>query len=59
MTDLFNQKSQDFVRWLSAIPGASINSKIVLEDLRDRKAGRGVGELSSPLSSFLAELRHT
>ena len=44
MLDSFNQRSLDFMVWLKRLPGATISSKIALEDLRHRNAGRGVSK---------------
>ena len=41
----FDWKSGDLTTWLKKQPGAHINPKIQLTDLRSREAGRGVGNI--------------
>lgn len=41
----FEWLSGDLINWLKQLPGANINPKIQLVDLRSRGAGRGVGSI--------------
>ncbi|KAI0007353.1 SET domain-containing protein [Xylariaceae sp. FL0662B] len=38
----FNAKSESFLNWFKALPGATFHSDIKIEDLRERGAGRGI-----------------
>jgi SET domain-containing protein 6 len=43
----FNEASRNFLAWLQSA-NADISSKIELQDLRSKQAGRGVGKSSVP-----------
>lgn len=44
MYDDFGAKSQAFLDWFKDLPGATFHPRINLVDMRDRGAGRGIGE---------------
>lgn len=45
MTQLtFDQKTSEFLSWFRAQPGTTFHDDIEVRDLRDRGAGRGIGE---------------
>lgn len=39
----FESKTQGFLDWFKALPGASFSDSIQIVDLRARNAGRGIG----------------
>ncbi|KAH8664439.1 SET domain-containing protein [Xylariales sp. PMI_506] len=39
---VFNAKTQAFLNWFRALPGATFHPDIQIQDLRDRSAGRGI-----------------
>ena len=41
----FDWRSGDLITWLEKRPGAQVNPRIQLTDLRSRGAGRGVGNI--------------
>lgn len=41
----FDAKTKTFIKWLQQRPGASVNPKIEVADLRACSAGRGVGNV--------------
>ena len=41
--DEFNSRTTAFMRWMRQLPGTRVSSKIQLADLRDQRAGRGIG----------------
>jgi SET domain-containing protein 6 len=45
--DVFQVATDSFVGWLQQA-GATVSSKITIADLRNRHAGRGVGNTHSP-----------
>lgn len=46
MYDDFGTRSQAFLDWFRALPGATFHPDIKLTDMRDRGAGRGIGKSS-------------
>lgn len=40
----FNQKTSEFLSWFMAQPGTTFHDDIEVRDLRERGAGRGIGE---------------
>lgn len=45
----FNQITASFLTWFKRLQGANVNSKLHIADMRNRKAGRGIGKLLCPL----------
>ena len=41
----FDELTARFLGWFKQLPGATFADAIDIQDLRDRKAGRGIGEL--------------
>jgi len=42
--DIFSAQTSSFLSWFQALPGATFHPDIAIEDLRGRKAGRGIGK---------------
>lgn len=42
----FNEASEKFLQWFTALPGAQFSDAIKIVDLRDRNAGRGMSKLT-------------
>jgi hypothetical protein len=53
--DDFERKTQGFLNWFKALPGASFSDSIQIVDLRSRNAGRGISMIG--LTSQLDEYR--
>lgn len=51
--DDFQKLSDNFLSWLTRSPGATVSPKICIADLRNQGAGRGVGELSLSVQSYI------
>ena len=44
----FEQASLDFVTWFLQQPNTRSCDQVIIKDLRDQEAGRGVGSVPSP-----------
>lgn len=45
----FEAQSQSFLTWFKSLPGSTFDDNLSLADLRFRNAGRGIGEILSPV----------
>ncbi len=43
MADSFDELTARFFSWFTQLPGATFSDAIAIQDLRSRKAGRGIG----------------
>lgn len=55
----FIEGSQKFVNWFRALPGATFHKDITIEDLRERNAGRGIGNETTTTAPDFAANCHT
>lgn len=47
--DDFRQTTTAFLTWFRQLQGENVNSKVEIVDMRNRKAGRGIGKLHNLL----------